>query len=183
MVSIIKLRNRSAKRDMPSDKVRLDRCATSSTSDDDDDSLSPFHWEEKQVESFIHRSVSVCSFDERFTDRREQLLQESRSNPYIGYFLRHDSRPYSSRRASAEYLRPLPAIKYVSGQSMALPSPNMDEARTVRFSNTVRESSIVSTQWGCDSGKYRDPSLSISESPRSSSIFTTSLYASHGVAF
>ena len=119
------------------------------------------------VKSFLRRSASVCSLHERFLHRRDVLIRESRHNPYIGYFLRHDSpgsfslpsksKELRARRGSARYLRPIPAIKTASLSAScattATPSPSATPTRKskgVTFSNTVRRSSLVMTDWGND---------------------------------
>ena len=117
--------------------------------------------ERSEVQSFLRRSASVCSLSERFSYRRDLLLQESRHNPYIGYFLRHDQRgsfslPSKSaglrpRRGSARFVRPVPAIKtgsLCSAVTTATPSPSTPRIKKgVTFSRTVRRSSVVMTDW------------------------------------
>ena len=118
------------------------------------------------MKSFLRRSASVCSLSERFSYRRDVLIQESRTNPYIGYFLRHDnpgsftlpskSSALRPRRGSARFLRPVPAIKtaclsITSTLTTASPSPSGTprggKAKGVTFSNIVRRSSVVMTDW------------------------------------
>lgn len=82
-------------------------------------------------------------------------MMESKSNPYIGYFLLHDG-TYSPKR-TARYMRPPPVLKTMSSQSTAAPSRT--DARSVRFSDTVRKSSLVATHW--DGELCTDPFLSM----------------------
>ena len=124
------------------------------------------------VKSFLKRSASVCNLHERFLHRRDVLIHESRHNPYIGYFLRHDrpgsfsppskSKEHRVRRGSARYLRPIPAIKTSSLTSStattASPSPSTTPTRKLKgvtFSNTVRRSSLVMTDWGNERNRNR----------------------------
>lgn len=115
--------------------------------------ISPSH-HQVEVRSFLRRSASVCSLSDRFSYRREALVHESRRNPYIGYFIRHD-KSLRARRSSARFIRPIPAIKTTclsatSALTTASPTPcgtPSGKRKGVTFSNTVRRSSVVMTDW------------------------------------
>lgn len=128
----------------------------------------------RSFSSFHRRSASVCSLSDRFSDRKDALVWESRSNPYIGYFLQHGPPgctrssfllPVSGKRAhSGRHLRPPPAIKTslsisTASGSSAVSSPSI---RSVRFSNNVRRSSLVMTHWdGEQNGQEEEVLLSL----------------------
>ena len=156
-----------------------DQCESSSTRDSGNTSASgrTYHG---RVRSFHRRSTSVCSFDERFAYRREALVRESRSNPYIGYFLRHDRQSRDPRRISAaRYLKPSSAMKAASVSSTATSSPAPTPSTTVRFSNTVRKSNLVMTHWDGESRRGESPLLPILTSRPN----FYGQYMSHGVPF
>ena len=148
-------RGRSSSRALEHDIAKSDECSSTSSSEEAGTS---------KVRSFLRRSASVCSLSERFSHRRDLLVQESRHNPYIGYFLRHDcpggfSLPSKSttlrpRRGSARFIRPVPAIKtssMASATTTATPSPSSTTTprmkKGVTFSKTIRRSSLVMTDW------------------------------------
>lgn len=155
------LPKRAASQSKPKVSPESERKAFDENSADETSSTS----EDVDVRSFLRRSASLCSLHERFLHRRDVLIRESRHNPYIGYFLRHDrpgsftlpskSKELRVRRGSARYLPPLPAIKTSSLVSScattASPSPSgipTRKTKGVTFSNTVRRSSLVMTDWG-----------------------------------
>ncbi len=148
-------RGRASSRTLEHDTAKSDECNSASSTGEA---------EIPHVRSFLRRSASVCSLSERFGHRRDLLVQESRHNPYIGYFLRHDcpggfSLPSKSaalrpRRGSARFIRPVPAIKtssLASATTTATPSPSSITTprmkKGVTFSKTIRRSSLVMTDW------------------------------------
>ena len=146
----------------------------------------------QHVRSFHRRSASVCAHGERFHHRSNELFHESRHNPYIGYFLRHDTpggfsvslKSPNTRGGSARLSKPLPAIKTsLSIASTANPSPSTPN-RTVTFSNTVRRSSLVTSHWDGAFEEPRSLPLSVTVKQGFFDILASSgQYASHGVPF
>jgi hypothetical protein len=106
------------------------------------------------VRSFLKRSESMCSMSERFSYRQDRLVNESRSNPYIGFFLRHtkrseDSKPRRSRRGSARFCKP-PVLKSVIPTGSSTPSevsPNGPKKK-VQFNEVVRHASVIIDRTG-----------------------------------
>lgn len=88
----------------------------------------------RHCKSHHDRSMSVCALNERFQFRVKNLVRASRSNPYIGYFLRHD-RPGTYSCRGELFMTPVPVLK---STCTVVSSP-----KNVRFNETVRHSSIV----------------------------------------
>lgn len=156
----------------PDGSLVLDMSYQSSSSDD----VISRNMNQQSFRSFHRRSASVCSLNERFLHRKSALVRESRSNPYIGYFLRHEpdgrcSSPATlfekrDSRDRARQLKPPPAIKTSFSMSTAS-AVSTPSTRSVRFSKTVHHSSIVMTHWDGDRKEDEDVYLSIINRKRS----------------